>query len=41
MKMKMGVDGLGLPLGLGGLGPLFALERLLLQASGQEKCMVG
>lgn len=41
MKMKMGVEGLGPHLGFRGLQALFTLENLLLQASRQEKCMVG
>lgn len=41
MKMKMGVGGFGPHLAFRGLWALFTLENLLLQASRQEKCMVG
>lgn len=41
MRMKMGVDGFGLHLGIGWLGALFALGNLLLQESEQGKCIVG
>lgn len=41
MKMKMGVGGFGPHLVFRGLRALFTLENLLLQASRQEKCMVG
>jgi hypothetical protein len=41
MKMKTGVKGVGPHLGFRGLRALFALENLLLQASRQEKYMVG
>lgn len=41
MKMKMGVGGFGPHLAFRGLRALFTLENLLLQASRQEKCMVG
>lgn len=41
MRMKKGVGDFVPHLGFGWPGAPFALERLLLQESEQEKCMVG